>query len=151
MYETLLAVHILAAALWVGGGVTMHVFGRRAKASGSNSRMVEFARDANVIGPRFYAPLSLVLLVAGILLVDEAGYRFSDAFITVGFAGWIVSFVIGVTFYGAQGRKLEAVVAGEGVESPGIFPIYDRVMAVNVFELSVLLLVLVDMTVKPGL
>lgn len=107
MYEFLLAVHILAALMWVGGGVTMHLFGRRARSSGEVSRMVEFTRDANLIGPRFYAPLSLILLVAGMLLVDEAGYEMSQTWITLAFIGWMVSFVIGVGFYGGQAMAVK--------------------------------------------
>lgn len=107
MYEFLLAVHILAALMWVGEGVTMHLFGRRARSSGEVSRMVEFTRDANLIGPRFYAPLSLILLVAGMLLVDEAGYEMSQTWITLAFIGWMVSFVIGVGFYGGQAMAVK--------------------------------------------
>ena len=64
MYEFLLALHLLAAVIWVGGGVTMHIFGRFAKAAGGE-RMVVFAREANLIGPRFYAPLSLTARECG--------------------------------------------------------------------------------------
>ena len=31
MYEALLAAHILCAVMWVGGGVTLHILGRRAE------------------------------------------------------------------------------------------------------------------------
>jgi hypothetical protein len=32
-----------------------------------------------------YAPLSVILLVVGILLVDEVGYSYGDLWITIGF------------------------------------------------------------------
>ena len=29
MYEFLLTIHVLAAVIWVGGGIAMHILGRR--------------------------------------------------------------------------------------------------------------------------
>lgn len=149
MYEFLLSVHLLAAVAWVGGGITLHIMGRFARAAGG-TRIVEYAREANMIGPRFYAPLSLILLVAGLLLVDEAGYDFSQAWISLALLGWIISFVIGVAFYGPQGKKLEEAAAAEGPEGPGVLAIFERIRVVNMVEITILLLVVVDMAVKPG-
>ncbi len=70
MYEGLLAVHILCAVLWAGGGVTLHVLGRRAVKAGPEAG-VGFAESAGWVGSRIYAPLSLLLLVLGIVLVGR--------------------------------------------------------------------------------
>jgi hypothetical protein len=89
--------------------------------AGDPARMVDFSAEANWIGPRLYSSMSIVLLVAGILLVDEAGYGFEQTWVHVGVAGWLVSFAIGVGFYSRQGRKLESAVAVAGVEiKPGL-------------------------------
>lgn len=149
MYDFLLAVHLLAAVMWVGGGVTLHLMGRLATAAGGE-RLVAYTREANTIGPRLYAPLSLLLLTAGILLVDEAGYEFSQAWISIALAGWLVSFALGVGFYPGQQKKLEEIVASEGPDAPRVMQVYDRVQNVNLAELGILLLVVVDMAVKPG-
>lgn len=151
MYDFLLAVHILAAVLWVGGGVTMHVFGRLARASGDRQRMLNFVEESNKIGPRMYAPLSLILLLAGIFLVSKAGYEQSDLFVTVGYVVWIISFLIGILYYGRKGKELEQIVANEGIESDAFLANYQAVANVNTIEIALLLLVVVDMAVKPGL
>jgi len=149
MYEFLLAVHVLAAVLWVGGGVTMHVFGRLATREGPE-RQLSFTRESIRIGNRLYAPLSVILLVAGILLVDEAGYDFSAFWVNVGFVGFLVSFVLGVGFYPRQGRRYEEIAAGEGPSSEAAAAVYRRVANVNAVEISILVLVVIDMAVKPG-
>ena len=150
-YKLLLAVHILAAVLWVGGGVTLHVIGRLAQKSGDRERMNQFSKDAAYIGPRLYAPLSVILLLVGFPLVDKAGYEMSDAFISIAFAGWIASFLIGILYYSRADKKREAIVASEGLGSDAFLASYKQVAMINSIELTILILVVLDMTLKPGL
>ncbi len=149
-YTVLLALHILCAVLWVGGGATLHAMGSLAAKSGDRDRMNQFSIDAAFIGPRLYAPLSAILLVAGIFLVDKAGYDMSAPWIGVGYAGWIISFLIGVLYYPRADKRRAAVVAAEGVGSDAFLASYRQVMHVNTIELTILLLVVVDMAIKPS-
>lgn len=149
-YTVLLAVHVAAAVVWVGGGFTMHAFGRLAERSGDRHRMNQFAIDAAFIGPRFYAPLSILLLAAGIPLVDKAGYQMSNAWVSVGFTGWIISFLVGILVYTRADKQRAAIVASEGVESEAFLASYHRVARVNMIELTMLLLVVIDMAIKPS-
>src|SRR5215210_5901335 len=149
-YTVLLTLHVLAAVLWVGGGVTLHLMGRLAQRSGDRDRMLAFSRDSDVVGPRFYAPLSLLLLIAGILLVDKVGADASTLWIMLGMAGWVVSFLIGVLYYSRAGRRREAIVAAKGAGSEAFLALYRQVLSVNVLEIAILVLVVADMTLKPG-
>lgn len=148
-YTVLLTIHILAAILWVGGGVSVHLFGRMAQSSGDPQRMLQFSRDANHIGPRFYAPLSVILLIAGIFLVDKAGYDMSDLWVTLGFIGWAVSFAIGIGYYGRVGKKQEELVTAGKLDSPEFLALYKQVANVNLFEIAILIGVIVVMATKP--
>jgi uncharacterized membrane protein len=150
MYEFLLTVHVLAAAIWVGGGVVMHIIGRRALASGDGQKIHDTSKEINTIAPRLYAPLSLILLIAGIFLVNEAGYEFSQLWVILGLVAWLFSFVVGIAYYGPQDKKLQAIVAEKGPTDPGVAGNIRMALNVNAVELAVLLLVIVDMTVKPG-
>jgi uncharacterized membrane protein len=149
MYEFLLAVHVLCAVIWVGGAVTMHIFGRLATKRGAE-RQLEFTRDSISIGNRIFAPLSVILLIAGVLLVEELGYSYGDLWITIGFLGFLTSFVLGVGYYPRAGRQYEQIASAGGAGSPAAAAIYRRTATVNMVELSVLLLVVLDMAVKPG-
>lgn len=150
-YTVLLALHIVCAVLWVGGGITLHVLGRMAAASGDRQRMLQFSRDADWIGPRFYAPLSVLLLVFGVFLVsrDEVGADMSTLWVSLGFVGWLISFLIGILYYSRAAKKRDAIVASEGLESDAFLAQYLRVANVNAIEITLLLLVVIDMAIKP--
>ena len=150
MYELYLAVHILCAVLWVGGGVSVHILGRWTARAGDPERMVQFTRDATKLGNVFYAPLAIILIVAGVLLVEEVGYEYSDLWITLGFLGWLFSLVVGLGFYPQQGRKIEAAISADGVTSEVAQTGIRRILMVNSIEVLVLVLVVIDMAVKPG-
>ena len=151
MYEFLLTIHVLAAIIWLGGGIAMHILGRRVLKRNDPQEIYKFSAEVNLIGMRLYAPTSLILLVAGILLVNEAGYEFSQLWITLGFLGWIFSFLVGIGYYGPQDKKLQALVAADGPTSPGVAANVRQALMVNSFELLILTLVVIDMTTKPGL
>jgi uncharacterized membrane protein len=149
MYEFLLAIHILCAVIWVGGGVTLHIFGRLATKEGPDRQLV-FTEQSIRLGNMLYAPLAFILLIAGVLLVEEVGYDYSELWITFGFIGFLTSFLIGVGYYSRAGKRYAAIAAGEGAGSDSAQSIYRQVAMVNMFELTVLLLVVVAMAVKPG-
>jgi uncharacterized membrane protein len=151
MYEFLLTIHVLAAVIWVGGGLAMHILGRRVLKRGDNNEIFEFSKEINTVALRLYAPTSLILLVAGILLVNEAGYDFSDLWITLAFIGWIFSFIVGIAYYGPQDKKLQALVAADGPTATGVVDNVRQALLVNSVEQLVLFLVVIDMTTKPGL
>ena len=151
MYEFLLTIHVLAAVIWVGGGIAMHILGRRVLRRNDPEEIYKFSAEVNLIGMRLYAPTSLILLVAGILLVNEAGYEFSQLWITLGFLGWIFSFLVGIGYYGPKDKKLQALDAAEGPTAPGVVENVRQALMVNSFEILILVLVVIDMTVKPGL
>lgn len=151
MYEFLLTIHVLAAVIWVGGGIAMHILGRRVLKRNDPQEIYKFSEEVNIIGLRLYAPVSLILLVAGILLVNEVGYEFSQTWITLGFLGWIISFLVGIGYYGPQDKKLQTLVAAEGPTAPGVVANVRQALLVNSIEILILVLVIIDMTTKPGL
>jgi uncharacterized membrane protein len=150
VYELYLAVHILCAVLWVGGGVSVHILGRWVANTGDPERMVAFNRDAVKIGNVFYAPLALVLIVVGVLLVEEVGYEYSELWIALGFLGWLFSLVVGLGFYAQQARKIEAAVVADGPTSVAAQEGIRRILLINSIEITVLVLVVIDMAIKPA-
>jgi uncharacterized membrane protein len=150
MYELWLVIHILCAVIWVGGGVSVHVLGRWTTKRGDPEQIVAFNRDAVKISNVLYAPLAIVLIVAGVLLVEEVGYAYDDLWITLGFVGWLFSLALGIGFYPRQVRKIDKAVSEEGPASADAHGRIGRILLVNSIEILVLLLVVVDMAVKPG-
>jgi uncharacterized membrane protein len=151
MYEFLLTIHVLAAVIWVGGGLVMHILGRRVLKRGNPQEIFEFSNEINTVAMRLYAPTALILLVAGILLVNEVGYEFSQLWITLAFIGWAFSFIVGIGYYGPQDKKLQALVAADGPTAPGVVGNVRQALLVNSVEQLILFLIVIDMTTKPGL
>jgi uncharacterized membrane protein len=151
MYELLLTIHVLAAVIWVGGGLVMHILGRRVLKRGNPQEIFEFSNEINTVAMRLYAPTSIVLLIAGILLVNEAGYEFSQLWITLAFIGWAFSFIVGIGYYGPQDKKLQALVAADGPTASGVVENVRQALLVNSVEQLILFLIVIDMTTKPGL
>jgi putative copper export protein len=142
MYELLLAVHLVAAVVWVGGSVALTILSTR------------FApADRATVGPHFswyggvvMTAAAFVLLLAGIGLVIEVdGYEFGDLWIALAIAGWISSAIVGAGFLGPLGKKLQAAQSAEEAESA-----WSRLMTMQRLDTLIVVLVVVDMAVKPG-
>jgi uncharacterized membrane protein len=51
LYEWLLFLHIVAAIVWIGGGVILQILGARLARSRDAEGMLKFTRDIEVLGP----------------------------------------------------------------------------------------------------
>lgn len=149
-YELLLAIHIICAVIWGGGAFALQIIGRMAGNTGDPQKMLEFTNVANFIGPRVYAPASLILLVAGILLVGETPYDHSDTWVTIGYAGWIISFLIGIGYFSRADKQQKAIIAEQGLNSPEFLALYKQVALVSLIDLLIVFAVVADMAIKPG-
>ncbi len=83
--------------------------------------------------------------------MDEAGYDYSDTWVTLGYVGWFISFVFGVGFYGPEGKRRERAIEAEGIDSPAVTKSLNRVLTVAAIDSTIITLVVFDMTTKPGL
>jgi hypothetical protein len=57
---------------------------------------------------------------------------------------------VGLGFYPQQARKIEAAIAADGATSEVAQAGISRILMVNSIEILVLVLVVIDMAVKPG-
>lgn len=150
LYDTLKTLHVLAAALWVGGNfalnisVTLAFRSRDAKVEANMLKTTEF------IGQRIFMPLSLIVLAMGIWMVAKFDllFDFSDFWVGYGFAGFIATFITGVAFLGPQSGKvaaaLEAGANQEDIQAKG-----RKLMTIARFDLLVLISVICIMVIKP--
>ena len=102
------------------------------------------------MGSRVYAPLSLLLLVFGIVLVGEAGYEHSDPWISFAYLAWLIAFLLGAAVYPRVLKRVDDAVAEHGRASPEASGYVRNFLALNTIEITLLLLVVIDMAVKPG-
>jgi uncharacterized membrane protein len=147
-YEWYLMVHILTAVIWVGGSHMLQLLGTRLLRANDPHRLAGFAKDVDWVGTRVLAPSSLLLVIFGFLLVEEAdiGYPF---WVIFGIAVFAYSFVTGAFFIGPQAGKLGKLIEARGEDDPEVHRLIRRILVLSRVELLLLVLVVVDMTIKP--
>ena len=150
LYTVLLAVHIIAAIVWVGGGLALQILGTRLQRANEPVRLAAFARDVEWVGTRIFTPASLLLLLAGIWLVIEGEWGFESLWIILAILAFLYSFVSGAFFIGPTSKKLGARLERSGPEDPEVQAGIARIFLMSRVELVILFLIVIDMAIKPG-
>jgi uncharacterized membrane protein len=151
VYDTLKFLHVLAAVVWVGGGLLLQYQATRLTRAGDPHRLVAFAHDAEKAGNHVFMPASLVALLMGISMVlYSPGLGFTTAWILIGLIGYAATFVTGAFFLGPTAGKLGRAMEAEGPESPAVQGGIARIIAISRIDAVVLILVIADMVFKPG-
>ena len=151
-YKWLLAFHILLAVVWVGSDVAIQIFVIRAKRAGPD-RLAYFATEIQWYGTRVLVPSSLLLVILGFILLHESSGAFDlgQGWVTFGFVVWLLSFIAGAAYLGPESGRLSKLVDERGPDDPAYQRRLNRIFLVSRIELVLLILVVLDMTVKPGL
>jgi uncharacterized membrane protein len=150
MRDLLVTIHVLGAVAWVGGSIFALALGYYLRRRDIETR-VEYTRWTEWLGPRYFAPLSVAVIVAGPPLADDIGYDFDQTWLTLGFIGWFLSFVIGVAFYPREGKRREQLIEHNGTGHASVAASVNRVLTVATIDTLIVVLVVIDMTTKPGL
>ena len=146
----LLTAHVLAAVIWVGGSVLMLAMGFYLRGRDLPTR-VEYTRWTEWIAPRLIAPMSVIVIIAGPILANRLYDDLNQAWLHVGFTGWFLSFVFGVAFYPREGKRRERLIEEHDIRHETVAASVDRVLKVAAIDTLIVVLVVIDMTTKPGL
>jgi len=88
-------------------------------------------------------------LVFGILAALEGNWDFGALWIIIGFAGFAVSFAVGVGYFEPEGKRLMAAVERHGIGHPEVRRRMTNLKTVGRIELAVLYIVVAAMVIKP--
>lgn len=149
-YEVKLALHIFGAVVWVGGGLAMQVLVSKIRNTAAPERLAEAAADAEFVGTRLFIPASLTLIVTGFMMVAEADWDW-ELWLVFALAVWIASFLTGAGYAGPRAKRLKDRILEHGADDPGVKALISRLFLISRIELVYLVLVIFDMTLKPGL
>ena len=150
-YEVLLFGHVLAAMVWVGGDLMIQMFYLRARVAGPEA-IAQFAKDVEWIGLRVLNVASLLVVVFGVLLVIEVdAYAFSQLWISAALAMFAVSAITGAGFLGPESGRIAKLSEERGPTDPDVQRRIGRILLISRIELVLLILIVLDMVVKPGL
>jgi len=151
-YKWLLAFHILFAVVWVGSNTAIQILVIRATRAGPD-KMAYLASEVEWYGTRVLIPSALTLVVLGFILLNESSgaYDLGQGWVLFGFIVFLLSLVSGAGFLGPESGRLGKMVDERGAEDPEYQRRLRRIFLVSRIELVLLILVVLDMAVKPGL
>lgn len=141
--------HVLFAAIWLGGAVLTAILGLRMKTASPDHR-AGFISDMRFVGTWVFLPATVLTYLFGSLQVEEiSGYDYDQTWILIATVCVLVVFLGAVGFTIPQVRRaIRRMDAGDG---PGAAAIVRRVTLASRAMLVVLLVALWAMIFKPGL
>lgn len=148
MQETLLILHIVAVAAWLGGAlVTIFVGPRMGRAGGETS--LTWARLARELSMKFFNPAAILVLLTGIgLVLNSDAFGWSDAFVTIGFVAIVLTAILGMSVMAPTGAKV--IGALEAGDYPTVGRLAKRIRATSLSIVGVITLTVVFMVLKTG-
>jgi uncharacterized membrane protein len=143
------SLHVLSAMIWVGGGVMLQMLLYRARQAGPES-VARFNEGVEWTSKHVFMPASFSALVFGIATTAAGHYGFSKPWINIGFAGFLLSSLIGMAVLGPTSKKMKALIAERGPHDPVVAHMERRIQLFGRIDLIILVLVVLDMVIKPG-
>jgi len=150
LYDWLLFLHVLAAMVWVGGGVMLAALATRVLRDPEPGAVARFTGHMRVLGPLVLAPATVAVVALGVWLVVESdAWDFRQFWVQLGIGLFAAAFVIGAVHQSRTARGAERATA-RGDDEEAIRQLRRWSWG---YRLIVLLLVVAawDMTSKPGL
>ena len=145
-------IHVAAATIWVGGGVTLSVIGVRARRSDNPVVVGDFARLLSYVGLRVFTPAVVVVLLSGIgLVLADSEWNFTQVWVLLGIVAFAVAFLIGAVYLSRSAIRLERLANEAEMSIPAAREQLGRWLAAYAVVLIVLLFALWDMVFKPGI
>jgi uncharacterized membrane protein len=145
-YQLFLYLHIAGATVWVGGATMLQFMAMRARTRGLDG-LVVFAADVGWIGKRVLGPASLAVIGAGVGMVVNGPWSFSDDWITIALSLVAVAYALVVGVMEPESKRVaEAIADGRLDEAQRRGR---RQTIVSRIELAGLFLIVFDMAMKP--
>ena len=149
MRQTLLVLHIIGVAMWLGGNVVLAFVGPRIGSAEASTR-VWWAETQGAMARVLYNVAGILVLVTGVaMVIDSDFFEFSNLFVTIGFLAVIIGAVLGMAVFGPGSRALAAAIRDGDAEAERT--VSARLTAFGVLDTIVVVVTIVAMVAKWGL
>ncbi len=149
LFHALLFVHIIAAAIWIGGALVGMLIGIFLSKQGDASAMSRFCTAfATIAGPAFGGSAMLVL-GTGIWMVADSGIEFSALWVGLSLGGWLVATVLGATVVGLTWTKVGKELREPGATLEGVQPLLRKAVRWTWVDLAIRIVVVLLMVWQP--
>ena len=148
--EILKLVHVVAVIIWLGGSFMLGFILEKAQASEDEATVLGITKMAEFIGKAVFNPAGIITLLAGIWLVIEADYEFSEAWISIGFLGVALGAILGMAFYPKALKAVQDGIEADGLLGNDTLGALRKLRLVSTIEWLLLIMVVGAMVFKPG-
>jgi uncharacterized membrane protein len=143
------AIHVTFALLWVGGGLLLTILAIVAERTGDPEDITTVARQAAFVGERIFAPAGLIVFAMGIAMMINTDFGWGRFWVILGLIGYASTFITGVGVLSPLTKKISESAAEHGAADPRTLALVKRTMLIVRFDISLLLVVVLDMVTKP--
>jgi uncharacterized membrane protein len=148
-YSAFKAVHVIAAVIWIGGGALLMILGLAAERKRDPVELATVARQAAMVGEKLFAPAGVVVVAMGVAMMVNTNWGWGKFWVIAGLVGYAITFVTGVAVLSPRTKKIAALMQEKGPNDPETAAAITRVLQIVRIDVAMLLLVVVDMVVKP--
>jgi len=148
-YQIYLAVHVVAAVIWVGGDVTLTTLGIVFERRQEGEVLAALGRMGTWIGTRVYTPILFIVIAFGIATMHETHYGYNHFWVIFGLIGWAVATCLGIGFVGPELGRIDQAARTHGPQSPEVMARVKRLFMIFRFDTALLILIVLDMAAKP--
>jgi uncharacterized membrane protein len=148
-YAIYKALHVIAIVIWVGGDVTLTTAGIVFERRGDAETLATLGKVGSWVGVRVYTPAAFAAFAFGVALMEQGVWDWSQVWIVLGLAGWAIATGVGVLFVGPELGRIDRAAAEHGPDSAEVARRVRRLFTVFRFDTVLLVLIVLDMTLKP--
>jgi uncharacterized membrane protein len=136
LFQLLLFAHLVGVVIWLGGALVGTMLGMSLYKQGDATTMGRFCSAfATIAGPMFGGSALLVLGTGIWMTAMDGAPSFSDLWVSLGFAGWILSTVLGATVVGMTWMRIGQTLQADGAQMSDADALYAKAMRVTWFDI----------------
>jgi uncharacterized membrane protein len=148
-YTIYKALHVIAIVIWVGGDITLTTLGIVFERRGDSDTLATLGKLGAWIGVKVYTPAAFAVFAFGVALIEQGNWGWGTVWIDLALAGWAIATGVGVLFVGPELGRIDKAAMQFGSDSAEVARRVRRLFTVFRFDTVILILVVLDMTVKP--
>lgn len=146
LYTIFKFLHVLCALAWVGGGLTLLAASIMASRAADSAALFGGLDLMNRLGKTWFVPASFLTVVLGAITATFGG-MWGELWVILGLVGFASTFFTGLLLIEPTGRKIGALI--EAGDADRALAAGRRLLSIGKFDYTVMLMVIVDMVLKP--
>lgn len=150
-YGVLKVLHVVAVVLWIGGAAALIIVTQRLLRARDRAALASLVPQASKYGHSVGAPSAMLVLITGIAMVVIGGIGFRPLWVSWGFVGILLHFLVGMFVMRKRSMALAAALAANPADDARIAAAGRSLRVGSTIYLLIMTSVIVVMVLKPTL